>query len=219
MFIDFFYNLKTAGIPVSPTSFLTLQKALNKGLVNSLNEFYTSSRAILVKSERYFDIFDQVFAHQFQGAEMPDDEGFEIAETAKALLEEWLKDPKALARAFDAEESDLSKLTPDELIEYFKARLKEQRKRHRYGSTWIGTGGTSPAGHSGHHPGGMRVGGVSRNKSAVKVALERRYKDYSLKGPLKQDMIGEALKRLRNMTPVGPKDRVNIHETISFPEV
>jgi uncharacterized protein with von Willebrand factor type A (vWA) domain len=214
MFIDFFYNLKTAGIPVSPTSFLTLQKALNKGLVNSLNEFYTSSRAILVKSERYFDIFDQVFAHQFQGAEMPDDEGFEIAETAKALLEEWLKDPKALALAFDAEESDLSKLTPDELIEYFKARLKEQRKRHRYGSTWIGTGGTSPAGHSGHHPGGMRVGGVSRNKSAVKVALERRYKDYSLKGPLKQDMIGEALKRLRNMTPVGPKDRVNIHETI-----
>ncbi len=214
MFIDFFYNLKTAGIPVSPTSFLTLQKALNKGLVNSLNEFYTSSRAILVKSERYFDIFDQVFAHQFQGAEMPDDEGFEIAETAKALLEEWLKDPKALALAFDAEESDLSKLTPDELIEYFKARLKEQRKRHRYGSTWIGTGGTSPAGHSGHHPGGMRVGGVSRNKSAVKVALERRYKNYSLKGPLKQDMIGEALKRLRNMTPVGPKDRVNIHETI-----
>jgi hypothetical protein len=214
MFIDFFYKLKTAGIPVSPTSFLTLQKALNKGLINSLNEFYTSSRAILIKSERYFDIFDQVFAHQFQGAEMPDDEGFEIAETAKALLEEWLKDPKALALAFGADESDLTKLTPDELIEYFKAHLKEQRKRHRYGSTWIGTGGTSPTGHSGHHSGGMRVGGVSRNKSAVKTALERRYKDYSLKGPLKQDMIGEALKRLRNMIPMGPKDRVNIHETI-----
>ena len=34
-------------------------------------------------------------------------------------------------------------------------------------------------GHSGYHPGGMRVGGQSRNKSAVKVALERRYKDYT----------------------------------------
>ena len=212
--LNFFYKLKIAGIPVNPTSFLTLQKALNKGLINSLNQFYTSSRAILVKSERFFDIFDQVFAHQFQGAEMPDDEGFEIAETAKALLEEWLKDPKTLALALDADESDLSKLTPDELIEYFTARLKEQRKRHRYGSTWIGTGGTSPVGHSGHHPGGMRVGGVSLNKSAVKVALERRYKDYSLKGPLKQDMIGEALKRLRNMIPVGPKDQVDIDETI-----
>ena len=77
MFIDFFYKLKAAEIPVSPTSFLTLQKALNKGLINSLNELYTSSRAILVKSERYFDVFDQVFAHQFQGTEMPDDEGFD----------------------------------------------------------------------------------------------------------------------------------------------
>jgi len=214
MFIDFFYKLKTAGIPVSPTSFLTLQKALNKGLINSLNEFYTSSRAILIKSERYFDIFDQVFAHQFQGAEMPDDEGVEIDEVIRALLDEWLKDPAALAEELDIDESELSRLTPEELIEYFKTRLNDQSGRHRGGATWIGTGGTSPTGHSGHHSGGMRVGGVSRNKSAVKMALERRYKDYSLKGPLKQDMIGEALKRLRNMTPVGPKDRVNIHETI-----
>ena len=69
-------------------------------------------------------------------------------------------------------------------------------------------------GHSGFHPGGMRVGGISRNKSAVKVAMDRRYKDYSLSGPLTQDMIGEALKRLRNMVPVGPKDQINIDATI-----
>lgn len=214
MFIDFFYKLRTAGIPVSPTSFLTLQKALNIGLINSLNEFYTSARAILVKSERYFDIFDQVFAHRFQGAEMPDYEALELTETARALLEEWLKDPKTLAVALDVDESDLSKLTPEELIEYFKARLKDQKGRHYGGATWIGTGGTAPVGHSGYHPEGMRVGGVSRNKSAVKVALERRYKDYSLKGPLTHGMMGEALKRLRNMIPVGPKDRVNIDKTI-----
>jgi hypothetical protein len=60
----------------------------------------------------------------------------------------------------------------------------------------------------------MRVGGVSRNKSAVKVAMDRRYKDYSQEGPLTQSQIGEALKRLRNMVPVGPKDQVNIPETI-----
>jgi hypothetical protein len=30
MFIDFFYKLKDVGIPVSPTSFLTLQKALGE---------------------------------------------------------------------------------------------------------------------------------------------------------------------------------------------
>jgi len=214
MFTDFFYKLKNAGIPVSPTSFLTLQKALNNGLINSLDEFYTSARAILVKSERYFDIYDQVFAHRFEGTEMPDYEELELTETARALLEEWLKDPATLAAALDVDVSDLHKLTPEELLEYFKARLKDQKGRHYGGATWIGTGGTSPVGHSGDHPGGMRVGGVSRNKSAVKVALERRYKDYSLKGPLTQDMMGEALKRLRNMIPVGPKDQVNIDDTI-----
>ena len=67
-------------------------------------------------------------------------------------------------------------------------------------------------GHSGTHPGGMRVGGVSRNKSAVKVAMERRYRDYSQEGPLTPSQMGEALKRLRNMVPLGPKDRVNIDE-------
>ncbi len=214
MFVDFFYTLKDAGIPVSPTSFLTLHRALGDGLINSLEDFYTSSRAILVKSERYFDLYDQVFAHVFEGAELPDFEGIEIDEMAKALLDEWLKNPKAIADALGMDESELSKLTPEELLEYFKERLKEQTEAHHGGSKWIGTGGTSPVGHSGNHPGGMRVGGVSRNKSAVKVAMERRYKDYSLNGPLTQEMMGEALKRLRNMVPAGPRDQVNIDETI-----
>jgi len=214
MFIDFFYTLKDVGIPISPTSFLILHKALNTGLVNSLNDFYTSSRTILVKSERYFDLFDQVFAHHFQGTELPDIESFELDEIARAMLEEWLKNPRILADALGIDESELSKLTPDELIEYFKERLKEQTEAHHGGSKWIGTGGTSPVGHSGYHPGGMRVGGVSLNKSAVKVAMERRYKDYARNGLLTQDLIGEALKRLRNMIPSGPKNQVDINETI-----
>ncbi|MCG6911099.1 MAG: hypothetical protein LJE94_13370 [Deltaproteobacteria bacterium] len=214
MFIDFFYKLKETGVPVSPTSFLTLHRALNKNLIGSLEDFYTSARSILVKSERYFDLFDQVFAHHFQGAELPDHEGFEVDAMARAMLEEWLKDPKAVADALDLDEEKLKKLSPEELIEYFKERLKEQTEAHHGGNKWIGTGGTSPVGHSGFHPGGMRVGGVSRNKSAVKVAMDRRYKDYSLSGPLTQAMMGEALKRLRNMIPSGPKDRVNIDETI-----
>jgi uncharacterized protein len=214
MFIDFFYTMKDHGIPVSPTSFLTLHKALDAGLVSSLEDFYTAARTILVKSERYFDLFDQVFAHYFQGAELPDYEGVEIDAMAKAMLEHWLKDPQAIADALGEDPENLSKLTPDELIEYFKKRLKDQTERHDGGSKWIGTGGRSPVGHSGHHPGGMRVGGVSRNKSAVKVAMERRYKDYSLEGPLTEAMIGEALKRLRNLVPAGPRDQVNVEKTI-----
>ncbi|MDI6764304.1 MAG: hypothetical protein QME83_14960 [Thermodesulfobacteriota bacterium] len=214
MFVDFFYLLKKVGIPVSPTSFLRLQKALNMGLVNSVDDFYTAARSILVKSERYFDLYDQVFAHRFQGVELKEPEAIEISEVARALLEEWLKNPKELADLLGIKEEDLSKLTPEELLQYFLDRLKEQTEAHHGGSKWIGTGGTSPVGHSGYHPGGMRVGGISRNKSAVKVAMERRYRDYSQEGPLTESQMGEALKRLRNMVPHGPKDRVNIDETI-----
>ena len=214
MFIDFFYKLKDAGIPVSPTSFLTLQKALSKGLIQSLEDFYTASRAILVKSERYFDLYDQMFAHYFEGAEMPDIEGVELDGIAKALLEEWLKNPKEIADALGIDESALKNLSPEELLDYFKERLKDQTERHDGGNKWIGTGGTSPVGHSGHHPEGLRVGGASRNKSAIKVANERRYKDYSRSGPLTQALMGEALKQLRNMIPFGPKDQVNIDASI-----
>ncbi|MBU1169302.1 MAG: hypothetical protein KKD44_07035 [Proteobacteria bacterium] len=214
MFINFFYKLKEVGLPVSPTSFLILQKALKSGLVNSVDDFYTAARAILVKSERYFDLYDQVFAFYFKGVELPDMEGLEMDEVAKALLDEWLKDPKQMAEALGLDEKTLNSYTPEELLEYFKKRLQDQTERHDGGNKWIGTGGTSPVGHSGHHPGGMRVGGESRNKSAVKVAGERRYKDYSGSGPLTQAMMGEALKRLRNLVPSGPKDKINVDESI-----
>lgn len=187
---------------------------MDMGLVSSIDDFYTAARTILVKSERYFDIFDQVFAHHFEGAELPDFESMYLDQAARALLEEWLKEPKELANALGIKESDLKKMTPDELIEYFKERLKEQTEEHHGGNRWIGTGGTSPVGHSGFHPGGMRVGGMSRNRSAVKVAMDRRYKDYSLQGPLTRAMMGEALKRLRVMKPEGARDHLNIDETI-----
>ena len=184
------------------------------GLITSIDDFYTAARSILVKSERYFDLYDQVFAHRFEGAELKEPEEFELSQVAQAMLEEWLKDPKEMADALGIDEETLNKMSPEELLQYFLDRLKEQTEEHHGGSKWIGTGGTSPVGHSGYHPGGMRVGGVSRNKSAVKVAMDRRYRDYSQEGPLTQAQIGEALKRLRNMVPTGPKDVVNIDETI-----
>ena len=214
MFVDFFYLLKKVGIPVSPTSFLRLQKALSMGLINSIDDFYTGARAILVKSERYFDLYDQVFAHRFQGLELKEPDEMELSEVVRSLLDEWLKNPRELAEILGVKEEDLGKLSPEELMKYFLERLKEQTEAHHGGGKWIGTGGTSPVGHSGYHPGGMRVGGISRNKSAVKVAMDRRYRDYSQEGPLTQSQMAEALKRLRNLVPFGPKDRVNIDKTI-----
>ncbi len=214
MFVDFFYLLRDSGIPVTPTSFLKLHLALKKGLVEGLDDFYMTARAVLVKSERYFDTYDKVFAHFFQGAELPDFRGLDIDAAARALLEEWLGQPEALAQALGLPPETVSKMSPDELLQYFLDRLKEQTEAHHGGSRWIGTRGTSPVGHSGYHPGGMRVGGASVHKSAIKVALERRFRDYSQEGPLTRSQVGEALKRLRRMAPEGPKDRVNVDETI-----
>jgi len=214
VFVDFFYTLKNRGIPVTPTSFLRLQKAMNSGLVHSLDDFYTVARTILVKSERYFDSYDQIFAHHFKNASLEDPTTVELMEVARALLDEWLKNPQELADMLGVDKEKLKKMTPDELIKYFMDRLKEQTEAHHGGNKWIGTGGTSPTGHSGHHPGGMRVGGVSKSHSAIKVAMERRYRDYSQEGPLTQFQMGEAMKRLRRMAPTGPKDIVNVDKTI-----
>ena len=214
MFSEFFYTLREKGVPVTPTSFLKLQKALSMGLINTVEDFYTAARSILIKSERYFDTYDKVFAQTFKGVAMTEPDEIELTEMARSLLDEWLKNPGDIARSLGMDEKEMKKYSPEELLKYFMDRLKEQTEQHHGGSKWIGTGGTSPVGHSGYHPGGMRVGGASRNKSAIKVALERRYKDYAQDGPLTEFQIGEALKRLRRMVPSGPKDLVNIDKTI-----
>ncbi len=214
MFYQFFYTLKEVGIPVSPTSFLILQKALDQGLISSVEDLYVAARAVLVKSEKYFDLYDQVFAAIFKGAQLPDSGDEEIDLAAMAMLDEWLKNPKELARQLGEDEKTLSRLSPEELLDYFKKRLQDQKGRHDGGSRWIGTGGTSPVGHSGHHPGGMRVGGVSGGKTALKVASERRYRNYSVNAPLTQATMGEALKRLRNLVPQGARDRIDVEASI-----
>ena len=214
MFVGFFYALREKGVPVTPTSFLKLQQAMSMGLINTVDDFYTAARAILIKSERYFDTYDRIFAHIFKGVAVTEPDELELTEIAQMLLQEWLNNPAALARALGMDEKELEQYTPEELLKYFLDRLKEQDGQHHGGHKWIGTGGTSPVGHSGYHPGGMRIGGASRNKSAIKVAMERRYKDYSQDGLLTEFQIGEALKRLRQMMPSGPKDVVNVDKTI-----
>ena len=214
MFIDFFYMLKEKGAPVSPTSFLRLHKALSLGLIDTLDDFYTAARSILIKSERYFDIYDQVFSNYFKGVALPEADDAEINAVMQALLAEWLKNPRELADMLGIDEKELERFTPEELLKYFMDRLKEQTEAHHGGRKWIGTGGTSPVGHSGYHPGGMRVGGVSRNKSAIKVAMERRYKDYDQEGPITELQMNEALKKLRMMLPHGPLDVINVDKTI-----
>jgi hypothetical protein len=214
MFVPFFYELRANGIPISPTSFLRLQKALNLGLVVSLEDFYIAARSIMVKSERHFDVYDRLFAHYFEGVEFKNPLDKELEDAVRSMLLEWLKDPKELAKMLRLDPGEFNKYTPEELVKYFLDRLKEQTERHDGGSRWVGTGGTSPVGHSGYHPGGMRVGGTGGGGQAIKVALERRWKNYAFDGPIDASQMSEGLKRLRHLKPEGPKDLVNIDKTI-----
>ena len=94
MFIQFFYTLREVGIPVSPTSFLRFHKAMAMGLVRSVEDFYFTARTVLVKSEKYFDLYDQVFSHIFRGTSMPSSSEEDLDLLAMSMLDEWLKNPK-----------------------------------------------------------------------------------------------------------------------------
>ena len=215
MFSAFFYSLREKGLPVSPTAFLMLNKALHNGLISNIDDFYIGARAILVKSERHFDLYDQVFANYFERIPLPAKEGLVLDEIAQQMLQQWLQNPGQMARALGDDEDTLQKLSTEELLDYFMKRLQEQAGEHHGGSKWIGTGGTSPVGHAGHHPTAMRVAGESSQSSALKIAGQRRFRDYSGQGPLTQARIGEALKRLRKLVPAGARDRLNIDRTIA----
>ncbi len=214
MFLQFFYQLREYGVPVNPTALLVLHRALHDGLLSSLEDLYIIARTVLVKSEKYFDLYDQVFSHIFHGTDLVelDEQAFELL--AASMLDEWLQNPKELAESLGIDHERLSGMSPEEVLAYFKKRLKDQEGRHDGGKKWIGTGGKSPVGHSGIHPGGLRVGGVSTNKTALKIASERRYKEYSVSSSITKQSMGEALKRLRNLVPRGAKNQLNIGETI-----
>ncbi|MDP7033273.1 MAG: VWA domain-containing protein [Planctomycetota bacterium] len=209
MFLSFFYSLREAGIPVTPTAFLRLQEALDRGLAHgSLDRFYVVARTLLIKREEYFDVYDRMFLHHFHGVDFVDDEAIDAIH---AQLQDWLQDP--LVRALVPEVAEEGR-SLEELMKLFEERLKEQDSRHDGGGKWIGTGGKSPFGHSGFADRGIRIGGQSRMRSAIKVAGERRYKDYSRFEVLTERGVGEAVSRLRHMTDEGPRDQLDIDETI-----
>ncbi len=68
VFTDFFFLLRFYGVPVTVTEWLALMRGLALGLVPcGLDQFYAVARGILVKSEAYFDQYDQAFAGVFDG--------------------------------------------------------------------------------------------------------------------------------------------------------
>ncbi|MBW1713729.1 MAG: VWA domain-containing protein, partial [Deltaproteobacteria bacterium] len=174
--------------------------------LSSLNVFYYLARALLVKSETYYDQYDQAFSACFGKIKTRPEITDEVLE--------WLQDP--LNRlSLDPEELErLQRMDLDELRRLFEERLREQTERHDGGGRWIGTGGTSPFGHSGAHPAGIRIGGPGGGGRAIQVAAERRFRNYRTDVTLDVRQIKVALKRLRHFQRTGPEDELDLEATI-----
>jgi uncharacterized protein with von Willebrand factor type A (vWA) domain len=207
MLIDFFYTLRNAKLKVTVQEFLTLLEALKSGVIDtSVDQFYYLARTTLVKDETHFDKFDRAFAAYFKGVEM-------VADFSKELPLDWLK--KTMEREFTAEEkAAIEKMGWDELMETLKKRFEEQKGRHEGGSKWIGTNGTSPFGHGGYNPQGIRIGGPGKNRSAVKVWEQRAYADYDDSLELGTRNIKVALRRLRRFAREGSELELDLDDTI-----
>src|SRR5690606_5720870 len=207
MLIDFFLHLKARKLPVSTREFLTLLEGLREHVCgHSIDDFCHFARACLVKDESLYDRFDQAFGEYFKGVSaIP---GLEVD-----LPEEWLR--AMMKKHLTPEErAKLEKLGWDKLMDEFRKRLAEQKGRHQGGSKWIGTGGSSPFGNSGTHPEGIRVGGDSANRSAVKVWEKREFRNLDDAVELGTRNIKVALRRLRRFAREGAAEELDLDGTI-----
>jgi uncharacterized protein len=210
MFVAFFHELKTAGVPVTLREYLTLMEAMEQDLAGRrVEDFYYLARTALVKDERNLDKFDRVFGHVFKGLES----------TSEALTSdipaEWLK---KLAEKYLSEEErkEIEAVGGlDKLLELLRQRMREQKGRHQGGKKWIGTAGTSPFGAYGYNPEGVRIGqDGNRNFRAVKVWDRRDFKDLDDQVELGTRNIKIALRRLRKFARTGAPEELDLDGTI-----
>lgn len=209
MLVNFLYTLRRFGLPVSVKELLVLLQAMERNLAfGTVDEFYLLARTCMVKDEQYYDRFDRAFAAYFKDVES-------IEDILDAMIpEEWVK-ADFLKQLSDEERANIKSLGGlDELIEAFRERLKEQKERHQGGNRWIGTGGTSPFGNSGYHPGGIRVGGESRNRSASKVWEKREFRNLDDSVEIGTRNIKVALRKLRAFARTGAATELDLDGTI-----
>ena len=211
MMTDFFFKLRKAGIPVSLTEFLTLLEALSQRVTtHSIEEFYYLARAALVKDERHYDRFDQVFGSHFKGLASR----FDAIAGATVPLE-WLH--KLAELTLSEEDKQLIEAMGgwEKLMETFAQRMAEQEGRHQGGNQWIGTAGTSPFGAYGYNPEGLRIGqDSSRHRRAVKVWDRREFRNLDDTVELGVRNIKVALRRLRRFAREGAAQELDLDDTI-----
>jgi len=209
MFLNLFFELKQANVPVSLKEYLLLMEAMDKGVAGySVEDFYYLARSALIKDERHLDKFDRIFGHVFKGLET-------VAGETTEIPEEWLR--KLAEKVLSEEEKKLIESLGgwEKLMETLKKRLEEQKERHQGGNKWIGTAGTSPFGAYGYNPEGIRIGQKeSRHRRAVKVWDKREFKNLDDQVELGTRNIKVALRRLRKFARTGAQTLLDLDDTI-----
>ena len=210
MLIEFFLKVREYRVPCTIRELLDLIRALERNVVfANIDDFYTLSRAVLVKDECHFDKFDRAFGDYFKGI-------VESELDLSGIPEDWLT--KQLEKTLTEEEkAQLEALGGlEKLMETLAERLKEQEKRHQGGNKWIGTGGTSPFGAYGYNPEGMRIGQKeSRHRRAVKVWDKRQFKNLDSQVEIGTRNLKVALRKLRQFARSGAHEELNLDDTIS----
>ena len=211
MFTGFFYLLRAHGFRVSLNEWMTLIEGLMLDLQHdSLTGFYELCRAVLVKSEADYDKFDQIFLEYFDGVPYQD-------ELPKELMD-WLNNPAAAMEEFRKflRTQGYEEKSIEEILKMFEERLKEQTEEHNGGNYWVGTQGRTPWGNSGWHPGGIRIGGQGRHRTAMTVAGERKYRDFRKDNTLDTRQFQMAFRSLRQLSSNSdePKTELDIDTTI-----
>jgi uncharacterized protein with von Willebrand factor type A (vWA) domain len=208
-FLNFLDELRAAGIKASLKEHLMLLEALDKEVIDRTPEqFYFLSRAVYVKDEGLLDRFDQVFNKVFKGLLT------EFGTNPVDIPADWLR---AVAEKFltPEEMAAIESLGSwDDIMDTLKKRLEEQQERHEGGNKWIGTGGTSPFGHGGYNPEGVRIGGESKHKRALKVWEKREFQNLDNTRELGTRNIKIALRRLRKFARQGAAEELDIKATI-----
>lgn len=212
MFFDgFIHLLREYGVPASMTDALDFYRGLERGVAPDLDSLFLFGRLCFVRRVEHMDSYERAFAFHFYGLDLP-----RVAEGDPELFNtpqfrEWLKEA---VRRGELPPHAMWTLSPDELMKRFWETVRQQKEAHHGGSRWIGTGGNSPFGHSGNSSGGVRVFGEGGKRSALKVIGERRYIDYSDSQALRSDNLAQALTSLKKLSPAGPRDELDLDETI-----
>lgn len=203
MFSAFLFSLRTHGLKVGLNEWMAFLTGLRRGIATDLDGLYGFGRSVLCRTEADYDSFDQAFGSFFEGRVL-------TPEIREELLE-WLSKEVA--------DKEKERVEPDfaneDLFREFLKRLAEQTEEHHGGNYWVGTGGTSPFGHSGNASRGIRVGKQGGGRRAINVASERRWENYRNDRVLDVRDLQVVLRALRSLTREGALE-LDIDETIAI---